>query len=313
MTAAALLLFLNGLSIRNALDQERAGKIEERQKLSQDAQRLRDQLARREAEVTQLQAQLAEGERLRTAGVSALPRQREEAKAALAQLRREFAEQQSRAAEEASVLGARLSQWEIDVARLQTQLQEQEREVAETVNTLRDRLQRETAELASLRSEVVRQEALIRLIEDPQSRLVRLRGLDPAPRGLGKNCLASRGADRGVLRLPPPSSALRQDISTLDHLGPPDQRRDLRRGSPRKRLPTALQHPWPGKDIRCHDRAVWWQATAIRRDLPRRFPLSNHSSQALLRPWERVGALATLLTVQRLVRTSRFLKAASVK
>ena len=128
-TAAASLLLWYGLTLRGALERERAGKIEEHQRLAQDVRSLRDQLARREADMIQLQAKL-ENE--------------------------------------------------------QTRLQEREREVAKTVRTLQERLQQERAQLASLQGRLVRQEAIMRVIEDPQSRVVTLGGLKPAPEASGK-------------------------------------------------------------------------------------------------------------------------------
>lgn len=127
--AAASLLFWNGLTLRDALERERGGKVEEQQRLAQDVRRLQDQLARREVEVTQLQAKLKEE---------------------------------------------------------QTRLQEQKREAAETVRNLQAQLQREKALLASLQGRLAGQEAIIRVIEDPQSRVVTLGGLKPAPEASGK-------------------------------------------------------------------------------------------------------------------------------
>ena len=128
-TAAASLLFWNGLTLRQALERERAGKVEEQQTLAQDIRRLQDQLARREVDVTRLQAKLEEE---------------------------------------------------------QTRLKEQEQESAVTVKNLQDWLQREKALLASLQGRLAGQEAIIRVIEDPQSRVVTLGGLKPAPEASGK-------------------------------------------------------------------------------------------------------------------------------
>ncbi len=184
--AAVSMLLWNTLTLRDALRRERAARIEAQQEMAQEAQRLREQLARREAEMTRLQAQLVEQQTLRAEGIAAARRQRERAEAALAQLRLQFAEQQRRATDDASAFRARLAQQETETSRLQKRLQEQEREAAETVRSLRDRLQQETAELANLQGRLARQEAIIRVIEDPQSRVVALGGLEPAPQASGK-------------------------------------------------------------------------------------------------------------------------------
>ncbi len=218
--AAVSVLLWNTLTLRDALKWERAARIEAQQELAQEAQRLREQLAEREAEMTRLQAQLVEQQTLRTEGIAAARRQRRHAEAALAQLRLQFAQQQRRATDDASALRARLAQQGIETSGLQKRLQEQEREAAETVKGLRERLQQERAELASLQGRLARQEAIIRVIEDPQSRVVALGGLEPAPQASGKIIWqpVQHTALFYAYRLPPlPSGKIYQLWTITDH------------------------------------------------------------------------------------------------
>lgn len=164
--AAASALFWNSASLRSALERERLSHIEERQMLRQEAEGLRDQLAKGQADMARLQVRLAELQAQRIEGVAAL--------------------QQRRANEDASALRARLAEQQGDLGRLQAALAEQERKAAEAVKFLRDQLQQERAQLASLQARLAQQEAVLRAVEDPQSRVVSLGGRDPAPQASGK-------------------------------------------------------------------------------------------------------------------------------
>lgn len=232
-TATASLLLWHGLTLRGALERERAVAIVEQQALTRQAQVLRDQLALREAEVTQLQARVEGEQAPRTGRLDALRQQRDLAESALAQLRLQLAEQQRRATDESSALAVRLSRREDDVARLQTQLREQERDAIERVRNLQDRLKQGTAELASLQGRLARQEEIIRVVEDPQSRVVTLGGLGPAAQASGKVIWqpVQQTALFYAYRLPPlPSDKIYQlwtitdrpisaGIFDVDHLG----------------------------------------------------------------------------------------------
>ncbi len=135
-TAAMSLLLWNGLALRGALERERVSTLEQQRNLRAEAERLREQLALREADL--------------------------------------------------SALRADLTRRESEFARLQTQFQEQQREATDRIRDLQDRLRRETVLVASLQGRLAQQEAVIRVVEDPQSRVIALDGLKPAPEASGR-------------------------------------------------------------------------------------------------------------------------------